>query len=66
MDLKLLLGGLGCLLIALLIYRFLLKGETYSSKDNNWEGMTVGNYIGLWFSVISLIILGISFVCQSF
>jgi hypothetical protein len=60
-----LLLGLGCLLTAYIIYRFSLKGEKYSTKRNNWKGMTGSNYIGLWGSVILFTIIGVFLILNS-
>ena len=65
MDFKLFLSGVAFLLSGYMIYRFLVKNKKPSSKETNWEGMTIANYVGLWGSIILCFICGILFILDS-
>ncbi|ALL05972.1 hypothetical protein AQ505_10985 [Pedobacter sp. PACM 27299] len=64
MDLKLFFIGVGFLMVGYLMYRS-IKNERPSSEENNWNGLTLSNYIGYWGSLVMLIIVGIAFVLKS-
>ena len=58
--------GVGFLTAAYLFYRFFLKGQKPSSKETNYVGSSLPNYIGLWGTVITLILMGVLTLFLSF
>ena len=64
MDWKNFLIGIGSLLLAYLMYRW-IRGEKPSSKENNWTGPTQNTYFGYWGAIIMLIILGVILLIKS-
>ena len=65
MDFNDLFIGLGCFLFSFLIYIFFLKNETVATKETNWEGVPLPNYIGLWGTIVLLVICGIAFLFKA-
>ena len=63
MNWKYLFTGIGFLLAAYFIYRWIKGGP--SSEKNNWEGPTISLYIQAWGSIIICILVGITFIFKS-
>ncbi|TAF44770.1 MAG: hypothetical protein EAZ64_06000 [Sphingobacteriales bacterium] len=64
MDWQDFLTGVGSLLLAKIMFRW-VKDEKPSSKENNWIGPTQRTYFGYWSAIIMLILFGIVFVIKS-
>jgi hypothetical protein len=64
MDFQNFLIGLGSLLLAYLMFRW-IKGEKPSSKENNWTGPTQRTYFGYWGAIIMLILFGVVYLLKS-
>ena len=65
MDFELFFSGCAFLIVGYIIYRFLLRGVKHSLEDENGDGPTLSNYVGLWGSVILCIMGGIAFIIKS-
>jgi divalent metal cation (Fe/Co/Zn/Cd) transporter len=58
--------GMGLLLFAVFIFYVFLKGKKSPIYDEDGTDLLPDNYIGLWFSVIGCVIVGIYFLIEFF
>lgn len=56
--------GIGFLIVAYFLYRY-VKNQKPSSEKTNWEGLTLSTYAGIWGIVIMCTLFGIGFIFKS-